>query len=256
MKRLCHFRVLVLAAFLAAHVSSLSSAETAAVSKGETALTAAANSQKFTFILFWKENDAATQEMQQILKQGLAKRAEQATWVAVRTDDPAEKKLIDDFQLSRAPVPMILAVAPNRAITGVYTSQPTEANLHEGIVSPCMTRCMKSMQGGKLVLLCVQTSPKAALPKAVQDFQADPQFSKRIAVQTLQCSDPAEAKFLKNLQIDPATAKTQTTVFMAPPGVLIGKFTAEATKDQMAEQLHAAGKCCDDPNCKHNKKGG
>lgn len=254
--RMRTFRVIVVAALLAVHGSPLLSAETVPTSNSEAALAAAASAQKFTFILFWKENDAATQAMLQSLKQGLAKHSDQATWFAVRTDDPAEKKLVDDFQLSRAPVPMILAVAPNRAITGVYTSQPSEANLHEGIVSPCMTRCMKSMQGGKLVLLCVQTSAKAALPKAVKDFQADPQFSQRIAVQTLQCGDPAEAKFLKNLKIDPATAKAQMTVFMAPPGVLIGKFNADATKDQMAEQLHAAGKCCDDVNCKHNKKGG
>ena len=27
------------------------------------------------------------------------------------------------------------------------------------------------------------------------------------------------------------------------------------TADELAMKLHAAGKCCDDKNCKHNKKG-
>ena len=41
---------------------------------------------------------------------------------------------------------------------------------------------------------------------------------------------------------------------MAPPGVLVGKFTANVTMNEITTKLHAAGKCCDDPNCKHNKK--
>jgi hypothetical protein len=35
---------------------------------------------------------------------------------------------------------------------------------------------------------------------------------------------------------------------------MVGKFPATATKAQLASELHAAGKCCDDPNCKHNHK--
>jgi hypothetical protein len=42
-------------------------------------------------------------------------------------------------------------------------------------------------------------------------------------------------------------------VLMAPPGTVIGKYAATATKDKLAADLHAAGKCCDDPNCKHRK---
>jgi hypothetical protein len=37
--------------------------------------------------------------------------------------------------------------------------------------------------------------------------------------------------------------------------VLVGKFGPAVTKDEIAAALHAAGKCCNDPNCKHNKKG-
>jgi hypothetical protein len=44
-------------------------------------------------------------------------------------------------------------------------------------------------------------------------------------------------------------------VVLAPPGVLVGKFPASATSDQIGAALHAAGKCCNDPNCKHNQKG-
>ena len=96
--------------------------------------------------------------------------------------------------------------------------------------------------------------PKASLPQAVKDFQADPHFSNRLAVVSMQVNDPKEKQFLNQMQVDPLQVRGQTTLFLAPPGVLIGKYTASATKDEMAAALHQAGKCCDDPNCKHNQK--
>ena len=44
-------------------------------------------------------------------------------------------------------------------------------------------------------------------------------------------------------------------VVLAPPGVLVGKYQGTVSTEQIATDLHAAGKCCNDPNCKHNKKG-
>ena len=57
------------------------------------------------------------------------------------------------------------------------------------------------------------------------------------------------------MEIDPAAFSGSTVVVLAPPGVLVGKFPATATAAEIAAKLHAAGKCCDDPNCKHNQKG-
>jgi hypothetical protein len=54
------------------------------------------------------------------------------------------------------------------------------------------------------------------------------------------------------MQIDPKKERTTSVVFMAPPGTIVGKYTAQVTKAKLAADLHAAGKCCNDPNCKHN----
>ena len=53
------------------------------------------------------------------------------------------------------------------------------------------------------------------------------------------------------MEIEPGSLKGSTLVFLAPPAVLVGKFASTATKAEMTAALHAAGKCCDDPNCKH-----
>ena len=110
---------------------------------------------------------------------------------------------------------------------------------------------MKAMQDRKLVLVCVHTSARSQTPAAVVEFQGDPEFKDRLKVISIQANDTAEAPFLKQMEIEPTSLKGSAVVFLAPPAVLVGKFTSSTTKAEMAAALHAAGKCCDDPNCKH-----
>ena len=65
----------------------------------------------------------------------------------------------------------------------------------------------------------------------------------------LNANDAGEAAFLQELQVDPRLPKP-LTVFLAPPGSVIGQFDARATKDHLVAQLAAAqsnpcagGKC-------------
>lgn len=223
-----------------------------AASQAEVTLEQAAVERKYTFLVFYKANDAATQTMVATLKEGLATRAESARTAYVQVGQPAEKALVDRFDVSRAPMPMTIAVAPNGAITGLFAQKLTAEGIENSFVTPTMTGCMKSLQAGKLVFVCVQDSTKAPAPVSLKEFQADPHFKDRLVTYSLLAADPAEAKFLKQMQIDGAKATGTTAVLLAPPGVLVGKFDAFASKDDIAAALARAGKCCDDPNCKHH----
>ncbi|MEK6259323.1 MAG: hypothetical protein AABP62_11965 [Planctomycetota bacterium] len=221
--------------------------------QAEATLKQAAADGKYTFLLFYKTNDAATQAMTATLKEGLASRTEKALSAYVQVGQPAEKALVDKFDVSRAPMPMTIAVAPNGAITGMFAQKLSAEGIENSFVTPTMTGCMKSLQAGKLVFVCVQGSAKAPAPASLKDFQADPHFKDRLVSFSLLAADPAEAKFLKQMQIDAAKATGTTTVLLAPPGVLVGKFDAFTSKDDIAAALAKAGKCCDDPNCKHHQ---
>jgi hypothetical protein len=96
---------------------------------------------------------------------------------------------------------------------------------------------------------------KAPLPMGAAEFLADPSFHARAATESFVVSDPAEGRFLRDLELDPTTLSGSTVVVLAPPGALVGKFSSTATAAEIAAKLHAAGKCCNDPNCKHNQKG-
>ncbi|REK17435.1 MAG: hypothetical protein DWQ37_06500 [Planctomycetota bacterium] len=243
--------MLFVAALLAAAPSAFG--QSSAGSDAQQTLARASAENKYTFLLFYRTNNGPTQAMAQTLKSGLAGRA--ATAVYVNANSPAEQPLLQRYGVARAPMPLVVAVAPNGAVTGLFASKVSQQQIAGAFVTPTMEKCMKSMQQGRLVMVCVKTSPGADVPQGVRDFRADPHFAKRTEVLSLVADDPTEADFLDQLKIDSRTLRGTTTAFLAPPAVLVGKFGENATKDEMAAALSAAGKCCDDPNCKHNHKG-
>ena len=216
----------------------------------------AAQEGKYTFVLFHREDNSRKREMDKTLRDTLASRQDQAVMCHVRVNDPQEAAVVKRFGVARAPLPLALAVAPNGAITGAFPQKIKPSDVENAFATPTMSECIKAMQDGKLVFLCVSRSTTSSIPKAVQDFETDPQFNKRMSVIALHVGDSAEAKLLEDLEIEPTKVAGTVVAFMAPPGVLVGKYNASATKQQMAAELHAAGKCCNDPHCKHGKQGG
>lgn len=222
-----------------------------AESPGQSSVASAAKQNKFAFIMFYRANDATTQSMYKVLKSELGTRNDSAI-VVVNITDPKEKTIVDQYDASRTPMPAVMAVAPNGAITGVFAKTLAPAQVDAAIVTPAQTRCMRALQDKKLVLLCVQPTGSQQVPVGVQQFKADKLNVNRTHLVSLQAGDPAEAKFLQQLKVRPDT-RTTITAFMAPPGVLLGTFNDRVTPTVLMTKLAAAGQCCDDPNCKHGK---
>lgn len=249
MKRCYILRVIIMAAPILAFGWTVQAEPPREPSSAQAALASAQKGQKYLFVLFWKENSPATQAMKQTLDAALSKKNGQATSITVNTTDPAEKAVVEQFGVSRSPMPLVLAVAPNGAITGGFPSKLTEENVAGAFVSPGTAACLKVSQSRKLVLLCVRPAGVKDLPPAVREFKADSQYGPTTEVVTIQASDPAEAGFLKALKIQ--TTTSTITALIAPPGSLLGTFDNTATKQQFVEKLKAAqnsccpgGKCC------------
>ena len=175
--------------------------------------------------------------------------------VSIQTTDPAEKRIVDKYNVSRAPMPLVLAIAPCGAVTKAFTKAFDEKQLRTAFVSPCTAECMKALQERKLVLLCIEhVSPQVrqvSLQQGVQDFTTDQQYAKQSAVVVLNADDPAEAAFLKNLRVDPRTA-ARVTVLMSPPGTVVGTFVGDVTEAQLVAKIKAAQSGCGpDCSCHH-----
>jgi hypothetical protein len=242
-------RSLTIWVLAAAFAASASAHEQAArESSGQQALAVAAQQQKHLFLMFYKQDDAATQGMWRTLQAALAPRTHLANSIAVRAGDPAEKPLIDHWALSRSPMPLVLAVAPNGAVTGGFAIQASEQELASAIVSPGTAACLRASQAKKLVLLCIHAPRTPGVPAGVQGFQADPEYGPVTEVVHIRADDPAEAALLHQLQVKPAAA-TQT-VFLAPPGSKVGVYPATVTKQQLVAGLKAAQSgCCPGGQC-------
>jgi hypothetical protein len=208
---------------------------------------------KFTFFLFWKDNNTKVAQISETLKTAAAKRPGRMEWSSVNARDPANQALVERYQVSRAPMPLVLCLASNGAITGAYTGQFNEAAVERAIVTPAMAEATKALQDKKIVLLHIKPSSESPLPFGASEFAADPEFQARTTILNLVATDPVEARFLTDMKLSASDVRNPLLVVMAPPAVLVGKFSANTTKEQIAAQLHAAGKCCDDPNCKHNQ---
>jgi hypothetical protein len=232
-----------------ANTAAAQGVPSAAVSPGQMALDAAAREKKYLFVLFWKQNDVESQTAWQTLHKTVARYEGRARAAQVNITSAAEKALVDRFGLSRSPMPLVLAIAPNGAITGGFPLKVTEQDVAGAFVSPGTASCLKATQERKLVLLCVQPASARGTPAGVSDFKADPQYGPATEVVTVRADDAAEASLFQRLQLRPNG--TVLTALLVPPGNLLGSFEGAVSKQQLVEKLSAsqAGGCCPGGKC-------
>ena len=205
----------------------------------------AAEEDKYLFAFFTKNKDDKPTEKRRVFDRAMAKATDRANVVAVSVTDPAEKDIVKEYGLERAPMPLVLAIAPNGAITGGFPTTFSEQDLLSAFATPATEQCMKLLQDGKLVFLCVQNEQTKMNDEAMQgvkSFAADERFRDAAEIIKLDPTNEAEKSFLKDLQID-ATVKTATTVFLAPPGAPIAIYEGLTTMDQLLAELQEAGSC-------------
>lgn len=223
-------------------------------SKGLAAIDTAARNGKHLFIFFWKENDEQSRKMNGLFRAAMSKWTESADAAGIQITDPNEKPIVDKFGLSRAPMPMVLALAPNGAVTKAFPVKFDENKLREGFASPCTAKCLKCLQQQKLVILCVlneRTQFNQAAWRGVQEFKADPRFNKATEIVTLNPDDQAEVSLLNELKINQQTPQA-VTVVLAPPGQPVASFVGAVTKDQIVAKIQAgpcAGGQCGPGGC-------
>ena len=218
---------------------------------GMKAIKQAAADNKYLFAFFWSNDNEQTAAMRGVFDQATAKVTDRAQAVAVRVSDPAERGIVKKFELDRAPMPIVLAIAPNGAIMGGFPTKFAESELLAAFGSRCTEQCIKSLQDGKLVLLCVQngsTKFNEEALRGVNEFKADEKFASATEVVMLDPTDSAETSFLGDLKIDTKTTVAMTA-FLAPPGAVIAEYEGATTKDELMAALQQANSSCGPGGC-------
>jgi hypothetical protein len=219
--------------------------------KGMAAIKQAADAGKYIFMFFSKTDDDQTLAMRKVFDKAMAKVADRAQWIAVNTTDPSEKAIVAKFDLDRAPMPFVLAMAPNGAITGGFPTKFEEQQLVDAFATPVTEKVMKHLQDGKLVFVCVQngkTKSNDAAMQGIREFRADARYASATEIVTLDPTDKKEANFLTDLRVSPGIA-IATTVFIVPPGQAIAQIEGPTNKDKLIELLSSANTGCGPGGC-------
>jgi hypothetical protein len=166
---------------------------------------------------------------------------------------PEEKEMVEKFGLQTAPLPIVLAIAPNGAVTGsMKAGELTEQRLQGAMASLGLQAILKAVQEGRLVLVCLQnsqTKDNDAAMKGVKEIKADEQFAEWTEIINLDPSDPKEERLVAQLKVEPKTKKA-VTVVVAPPGVMVTRMDGATTKKSLKAALQKAAEgCSGSPGC-------
>lgn len=219
----------------------------APLSLAATAIHEAAQANKFIFVFFYRAEDEATRAARTTFDAAMENLADRANSVTVNITDPQERALVAKYQLTRSPMPLVLAMAPTGAVTRSFPARFTEAQLQTAFVSPGMQKCLKVLQDRKMAFLCVQngtTQHNAEAMQGVRDFVADPQYAQTTEIITIDPADSGEEALLKQFKVDPLTEEA-VTVFLAPPGMKVATYTGETKKDVLVAAAKTAARGCD-----------
>ncbi len=219
----------------------------AAGGPGSAALRRAADANQYLFAFFYEKDDDATRSARQAFDTASKKVTPAPQVIAVNRTVADEKEIVDKFGIDRAPMPMVLAIAPNGAVTGgIKGADVNETRLQDAVASSGMQQCLKALQERKLLFVCLQnskTKANDAALKGVNEFKADPQFAEATQIVKVDPADPKESKLLAQLKADPKS-KTASTAFLAPPGMVVSKLDGATTKADWDAALKKAMASC------------
>ncbi|MDQ7783559.1 MAG: hypothetical protein RDU20_11815 [Desulfomonilaceae bacterium] len=214
--------------------------------RGLASMESAARAQRYLLVFFFKSDDPQTRALRDVFNRAAGRVSNRADAIAVMTTDPAEQGIVTKFKLDAAPMPIVLAIAPNGALTGGFHTSFTEDQLIGALVGPVEAQVLGSLQQGKLVVLCAQNGKTRFNNEAMQGvtaFKADQRFSAATEVVTL---DPAQADAQPLLtKLGAGLPLNQAATFLlAPPGSVIGQFQGPVDKNQLVAALTSAVSGC------------
>jgi hypothetical protein len=214
--------------------------------KGLAAIDHAAKANKYALIFFYRQDDPQTQSLGEVFNGAAKALAARTDSVVVRITDPSEAGIVNKFQVSKAPMPLVLALAPNGAVTASFPGNFTKEQLLGAFGTPSMERLLGTLQQGKLALLCLQngrTRWNAEAMNGVRDFKADQRYSAATEVVMVDPHSAVERPLLTKLGMN-SPVEEATTILVAPPGSIIGSFKGATNKDQIITTLTAAISSC------------
>jgi len=214
----------------------------------ERAIARAGRDGKYSFVLFYRPREQASEAMRDTFDRAKGKIGSQAVFLAVDINARGEAGLVEKYRVRQAPLPLTLVMAPNGAVVRAFTKAVDEKALGESFASAKVAEVLGALQARKLVAVCLQgagTRHNAESKHAAQHFIADAKLGGQAV---LVMADPRkEADLLKRCGIS-SPPRESTVVMIVPPGRLVATVSGATTKDVLVARLVAGLSSCG-PGC-------
>ena len=198
--------------------------------------TTAAN--KYVVLVFHRKGENTT-ALRETVKKAVDVSKGRAESVEVDASDPACQPTVRKYGVDRAPLPIVLVIAPNGAVTGRFPGSCDARMLSDAMVGRTFAACLKNLQSGKLVFVAVAGTNAAsnqAAMKGINEMAADERFIGYTETLQVQAEDKDSADLLAKLNVTDA-GPTPVTVLLAPPGRVVGTYKGATDKETMVADL-------------------
>ncbi len=227
-------------------------AEMNATDKAKAGIQRVADAGRYAYVLFHRGEEGLA-AVREVVQKAVAESKDRAEAVEVNVANPGVAETVRNYGVNRAPLPLVLVIAPNGAVTGSIPGPAEPGALTESLVGPKGAACLKAIQDGKVVVICVQNSANRnteAATKAVTAFKEDKRISGFADSVTIDPADTAEHGFLAKLRVD-TKSEAATTLLVTPPGRIVGTYTNDVTVEAMFADLarSMAGATCGGGGC-------
>ena len=221
--------------------------EVATQSAVEAAIQTASVEGKYTFLVFYQQDDSASDSMKQVAAQAQQELAEKANVVYVDSSDQGKQALMAEIGIDQSNVPITIVVAPNGAILSGFPKEVTIEDLRDAFVSPQMADIEKTMQDGKLVFLYIANPGMKYYAENLTIIQATaardyPDSSRIIEVDP---ENAGQADVVKACKIK--TPVSVTDLLILNGGYIVGELPGKLDQETLVSTITkgcSGGSCC------------
>lgn len=141
--------------------------------------------------------------------------------------------------------PIIISIAPNGAITKVFTQQCNSEELSGSIVTEKQGEMILSLQKGNAVFLCIYKGQPGELTRVKTELKTiETNFNGYASVYYLDTGDSKETSFIKTL---PSVNSDIAVFTIVPPGNITGKL--EGNKINVKNLIQGLQSSCGSGGC-------
>jgi hypothetical protein len=215
----------------------------------ERAIAQAGRDRKYSFLLFFRSKEQASEAMRDTFGRAKGKLGAKAAFLPVDVAAKAEAGLVEKYRAQQAPLPLTLVIAPNGATIRAFTKPVDEQALAGAFVSQKVAAVAKALQDKKVVALCLQgpsTTHNGESKRAAEGFIADQKLGGQ---GVLISADPSrEAELIRRCGMTSPPTEA-TIVLLAPPGSMVAAVAGATTKEALLKKLQSASSSCSSGSC-------